>query len=172
MIQKMFSKSVLGLFALALIFGFVFTPVKASAHFLGYSSVDGKEIRWGTAKGSTSYTTARNAAIKTWNGITPIKILGDTASTVEDISFVDVTRSDVTWAGQYQRVTGADIIRLNKHYLSGYTAAKKQNVFTHELGHALGLAHSYSGEIMYYAATTKTSLGAHDKSDYHSLWGY
>ena len=147
-------------------------PAAASAHFLGYDSVDGKEIRWGTYHGTTKWTTARGAAISTWNGINPINILGDSSTTVEDLSFVDANRSDVTWAGLYSNISGADKIQLNNYYLNGYTTAKRQNVFTHELGHALGLAHSYSDQIMYAYVTSKTSLGSHDTSDYHSLWGY
>ncbi|MEK4244563.1 matrixin family metalloprotease [Psychrobacillus sp. FSL K6-2684] len=147
-------------------------PASASAHFLGYSSVDGGEIRWGTYHGTTKWTTQRNAAISTWNTLSPINILGDTATTVEDVSFKDANRSDVTWAGLYSTYTGADLIQVNNYYLDNYSNAQRQNTFTHELGHALGLDHSYSTEIMHKSVTSKTTLGSHDKEDYHTLWGY
>ncbi len=45
-----------------------------------------------------------------------------------------------------------------------------QNLFTHELGHALGLTHSYSGNIMYVINTSQTTLGVQDINDFHSIW--
>lgn len=34
---------------------------------------------------------------------------------------------------------------LNRYLTDGYSTAKRQNVFVHEIGHALGLAHNSSG---------------------------
>ncbi len=147
---------------------FIFFANIAQAHFLGYSSVDAGEIRWG---GSTTYSTQWNAGISTWNNLSPIDILPDTWWTYEDLTVSDVNRAD-GFAGLYTPFTGADTIELNKYYLWNDTSAQKQNVTTHELGHSLGLGHSYSGEIMYYQQNSQMNLGSHDVSDYHNLWGY
>ena len=141
----------------------------AANYVLGYSAVDGDEIRWG---GSTTYSTQWNSGVSTWNALDPITIAADTASTYEDLTISDTSKSSVTWAGQYSNSSGADTIKFNSYYMSGYTSSKKQNVTTHELGHALGLAHSTSSNIMYTYVATRTSLGTQDKADYHYLWGY
>lgn len=149
---------------------FLFSAGVASAtnYVLGYSSVDAGEIRWG---GSTAYSTQWNAGISTWNALNPIDILPDTIYTYEDLTVSDVNRSD-GYAGLYTYQAGADTIELNQYYLWDDTSAQKQNVTTHELGHSLGLAHSISGNIMYYQQNSQTSLGTQDTTDYHYLWGY
>lgn len=142
---------------------------QATNYVLGYSSVDEEEIRWG---GSTTYSTQWNSAITTWNALSVINIAADTAATYEDLTVSDVTKSTVTWAGQYTNSVGSDTIKFNTYFMNGYSSSKKQNVTTHELGHALGLAHSLSGNIMYAYVATRTSLGTQDTTDYHYLWGY
>lgn len=141
----------------------------AANYVLGYSAVDDDEIRWG---GSTSYSTQWNSGVSTWNALDPITIAPDTASTYQDLTISDTSKSSVTWAGQYSNSVGSDTIKFNSYYMSGYTSSKRQNVTTHELGHALGLAHSYSGNVMYAYVSTRTSLGSQDTADYHYLWGY
>jgi len=146
---------------------FMFFASVAQAHFLGYDSVDNGEIRW---DGSTVYSSQWNAAISTWNGLDPIDILPDTWWTYQDLTVDDVNRSDVTWTGQYTNSVGSDEIDLNRYYLDNDTSAQQQNTATHELGHSLGLAHSFSGNVMYYAQTSQTALGSHDQSNYDYLW--
>ncbi|WP_082088093.1 MULTISPECIES: matrixin family metalloprotease [unclassified Methanosarcina] len=41
---------------------------------------------------------------------------------------------------------------------------------SHELGHALGLAHSNSNNIMYEHATSRTTLGVDDIDSYNYLY--
>ncbi|MBI4085292.1 MAG: matrixin family metalloprotease [Candidatus Liptonbacteria bacterium] len=45
-----------------------------------------------------------------------------------------------------------------------------QNTFAHELGHALGLAHSIISNVMYYIQTTQTWLGNRDIEDFNYFW--
>lgn len=147
-------------------------PMGVFAH-----AVDGGEIRWGTAKGSTYWTTERDAAIATWNQLNPIDILPDTASTIEDLSFKDVSISYVEWAGQYSELVGADLIEINNAIINTLPVADRikhrENVFLHEIGHALGLSHTtILDNVMLKNTTTQTTLGSDDISKYHTLWGY
>jgi hypothetical protein len=140
-----------------------------ATHYLsGKSSVDGGEIRWGS---STQYTWERDDAIGTWNAIDPINILPDTVWTIEDLTFKDVNSNAYPWYGAWQQQTGADSLFLNIFHMSGLTYNERRHVVTHELGHALGLDHSISGNVMYVYAFQYT-LGSQDLSDYHYLWGY
>lgn len=139
------------------------------AHFLGISSVDVGEIRWG---GSTTYSTQWNSGISTWNALNPINILPDTIWTVEDLTVIDVNNADLAWYGFWDYTSGADELYLNIYYLASKSSNEKQYTTTHELGHALGLAHSFSGNIMNASLGSQTALGTHDISDYHELWGY
>lgn len=156
--------------ALSLVFASLLVlPSIAFAHFLGYDSVDAGEIRYGS---STIYTTARSHAVSTWNTLGSINIAADTATTYEDVTFLDASRSDVSWDGLYTNTDGSDEIYLNKYYLSGYTSTQQKAVAAHELGHALGLAHSYSPNLMNPCSTCSgvTTPQSHDRSDYYSLW--
>lgn len=143
----------------------------AYAHFLGYSSVDSGEIRWGD---STSWDDARSHANSTWNGLDPINIAADDWTTYEDVTWRDANDSGVGWDGLYSNSAGTDDIYLNSYYLNGYTTAQRRAVAAHELGHALGLAHSYSDQLMNSCSTCSgyNTPQSHDISDYHSLWGY
>ncbi len=140
---------------------------QATNYVSGQSSVDSGEIRWG---GSTQYTWERDDAILTWNNENPINIAPDTVWTVEDLTFSDVNCGCYPWSGAWQPNTGADSLFLNLAYMpSNYD--NRRHVVTHELGHALGLAHSVSGNVMYNSAYQYT-LGSQDLTDYHYLWGY
>lgn len=153
---------------LSLLFLFLASTSFVHAHFLGYSSVDAGEIRWG---GSTQYSSAWSGGISTWNALGLVNIAPDTIWTYEDLTVSDVNRSDVSWVGQYTYYSWTtDTIQLNAYYLNNDTSAERQNTTTHELGHSLGLAHSFSGNVMYAYQTSQTSLGSHDISDYNELY--
>jgi hypothetical protein len=149
----------------------VVAPFTVYAHFLGYSSVDIGEIRWG---GNTVYSTARDHAHTTWNSLRMIDIKPDTASTYEDVTYGDQWREDVTWAGRYVYWGSlTDNIDFNQYYLSGknYTSDEKKHVALHEMGHALGLDHTWAPNVMVSGRYSITKLGPHDIEDYNSLWG-
>ncbi len=154
--------------SLILSVAFMLLTSVAQAHFSGTTSVDSDEIRWG---GSTTYSTAWNAGVSTWNGLNPIDILPDTWWTFEDLTISDINNSNKLWSGHYTHHSVlADTLQFNIYRLSSASASEKQNTVTHELGHTLGLAHSYSGNVMYWLQTEQTSLGTHDVDDYNELW--
>ncbi len=147
-------------------------------HFNDNNAVDDYEIRWG---GSTKYSTQWSYGISTWNALGEINIAPDTFWTYQDLTVRDVYSADADWAGLYDYDwIGSDELYLNKHYLDddlsilpwAWQDATIKNVILHELGHALGLDHSHSGNIMHDTVNLKTSLGPIDKYDYNNntLW--
>jgi len=146
----------------------------ATNYLLSWSSVDGsREIDWG---GSTVYSTQWYAGIYTWSTLNKIKIVPDNVFTIEDLTVSDVNRSDYDWYKTYGLTSHypilADTLQLNRYLLDKSTYAQRQNTTTHELGHTLGLDHSFAGNVMYKYGTPQTVLGAQDIKDYRARWVY
>ena len=139
----------------------------APAHFLGYDSVHSNKIDY---VDSTIYDDARGWARDRWNAAGDVEISLDTGWTNSDLVFMDMAVPYVTWAGLYSP-NGNDAIFFNTVYMDGYSRDRRRNVATHELGHALGLDHSFPGQIMDQYVSSMTTLGSHDLSDYAVLWG-
>lgn len=151
-------------------------------HYLGSSSVDSGEIRWG---GSTKYSLQLSQAIGRWNNLGIINIAPDTIWTNEDLTFRDIYREADNSDGCFIPYSWkADVIELNTYYLdqSKYTAAIKLGVIGHEIGHALGIgdhkSSTYLDTMMYgqtfygddiTPARSTTGLKAHDISDYYDI---
>lgn len=156
------------LFIAIAIFSLFALPARAAHYLSGQDSVDSNEIRWG---GTTQYTWERDDAINTWNVENPVNIAPDTVWTIQDLTFSDVNCGCYAWYGSWQQNGGADSLFLNRANMQYLTYNERRHVVTHEMGHALGLAHSVSGNVMYSGAF-QYSLGAQDIYDYHYLWGY
>lgn len=152
-----------------------FDPWLGNTNYLLYTdSVDevNQEMlwKWATSTVSQTYATQLTAAIATWNALNPINVT-ETAGTA-DVEVEEVNETEVTWSGMYTGEYSPPRVQLNLDQVGTDPLARIQKTWTHELGHALGLHHSYWENVMYYTRTTQTTLGAQDMKDYHYLWGY
>ena len=109
-------------------------------------------------KGSTSYQTQFNSAVSTWNNYKSGVIRKDAWNTINEVS----STAGVT--------SSAGTIKFNTYQMDNFTSAQKRNVCTHELGHALGLAHNAKGDVMYAYVSSVTSLSANDKASYDASY--
>ncbi len=66
--------------------------------------------------------------------------------------------------------SSAGTIKFNTYQMDNFTSAQKRNVCTHELGHALGLAHNAKGDVMYAYVSSVISLSANDKASYDASY--
>jgi len=116
--------------------------------------------------GSTKYSARFNKAVITWN-IHKVGVIRKTTST----SGADVTISDYYKNNNVAGVTSsAGTIKFNTFKMDGYTKKQRRNVCTHELGHALGLAHNYSGDVMYTYVSKVVTLSLNDKASYDAAY--
>jgi hypothetical protein len=168
------------------------SPIATSStpfgHFVrGTTSVESSTplLRW--HYGSSTYSGAVNVAVNTWNALGSVDLASTTATSsdkgVVDLQIFEVSHTTGTWVGiaglSIPSTTSSDELDLNSPYLnscSGACVADDYNkvIVTHELGHSLGLDHSYYGNIMNYTSDdppATTSLGSQDLSDFHFLWG-
>lgn len=135
--------------------------IQAKSYTLSWNLVRGKDLHW---RNHSKYTTQLNQAISTWNGQKTGTIKTYTQANT------DVTVSDYTENSNTAGVTSAlRTIKLNKKIMDGLTSTKKRNVTTHEFGHALGLAHSASGNVLYAYVSNTVNLGTHDKDSFNTM---
>ncbi len=126
---------------------------------------------------SSSYMTAWHAAVGTWNAQTPVRIATTTSTTSTTLVVRDVTWPDSQIVAlythrEYFTPSATSTIELNNYQMASSSSNVRQNTITHELGHALGLYHSYPPNIMNPVVTSTIVLGFQDLFDYHYLWGY
>lgn len=131
-------------------------------------------------------TSEAQTAIAQWNGVSSkVKISHSNVSsahiklslgrlsppTDSSLGITKLTNSGVA-VGTSQKWTNALCIRYNSKYLN--TTAKKIETTTHEIGHALSMAHcknfSHSCRMQQGAQSTYT-LASHDKEKLRYKWG-
>ena len=152
----------------------------AFAHFLQGDSVNDQsgELRW---EDRTRYDDARNYAIDQWDALGRVPILRDSANTPTDLVFRDYRDCGTGVVGNWAPGEGPDSINLNVCSMEKQSKSTQPATLTHELGHALRLAHP-SGidqseywrkrSIMYYCSSCVpfSAPQAHDKADYREIW--
>ena len=142
----------------------------SEAHFQGYDSVDDGEIRYDEG---TKYDVPLNHAIAVWNERKQVRIVPDNLVNIEDLYFSDIRRTDIPNCGLYDNNSSSDDIYFNIPVLDAADENFRKMCATHELGHALGLAHSIDFNVMDADAspTVETIPQCHDREDYRALWG-
>jgi hypothetical protein len=134
------------------------------------AAVNGIQLRWATTS-PLLYESEWDNAVSKWNELTPI-ILSEATSTV-DLTVEEEDLPEEAWTGRYYFNDDYGLtIGLNKPKLAGRDFNQIQHTCMHELGHSLGLLHSYWENIMYLRNTYQVIFGPQDTVDYHSLWGY
>ena len=147
-----------------------FTPWVTNLHFVsGHDAVTGGAMTYSyTHAIGGDYTSELADAVDTWDVLGSVAI--DPAVGTPDVAIENVDQSSEFYVGGWDYVSSPTNLLLNTYYLDHDSSAQVQHTITHELGHALGLAHSYSGNIMYHNQTSQTALGTQDTRDYDYLW--
>jgi hypothetical protein len=145
----------------------------ASAHPLGYDSVDGDQIIY---KDKTRYNKELNFAVRQWNELGSVSIeKGGNRQPGTDLVVRDYRNCKDGLFGYYEQKKGADVIGLNSCTLNKnkYDAVDRRGTVVHEMGHALGLADNNlcNRSIMCgHGQTPFDTPQKHDVHDYYRLW--
>lgn len=151
----------------ALICSLLSIQTSAASYTLDWNLVDsGKHLDY---DGNSKYMSYADTAAFTWNSHKSGVIRKDSIWVIQDLYISDVYRVDGSTGVTYSNGK----IELNTYYLDKCTYSQILNTVTHEIGHALGLAHSPSKlSVMYYAQTSTTTLSKDDKDSYNTAYTF
>jgi hypothetical protein len=139
------------------------TNVFAAAYILGWDLVDsGKHCD--VDHNDTKYESIVTGGMKVWNAYKNT-FRNDTLSVIQDVKRIDYSEkgSSKTFAITYS----SGKIKFNKYWMDKETTNQRKNTVYHELGHALGIAHSNSiKDVVYYGETNTIKLSSQDKTSY------
>lgn len=139
-------------------------PAFATSYIMSWDLVDsGKHLDY---DGNSIYMSYVTTGASKWNGYKSGVIRPDDAWVIEDVYVSDIDTANGNTGITYSNGK----IELNKYYLQNSTTDQKTNTATHELGHALGLDHSTSSDIMGPSQTSITTLSQNDKDSYDAAY--
>ena len=143
-----------------LLFGTVSASALPIVSVLPWKLMDsGNHLDW---DGSTIYQASFDSAVSVWNSYKPEVIREDSMFTWEDVYISDIYEVS-NMAG---RTYSSGSIVFNTYQMGSLTYEKRLNTCIHELGHALGLDHNTSTDVMYEKVTSITSLSDNDKASF------
>lgn len=120
----------------------------------------------------TVYSGELSNSVGMWESQGKVDFIATTTSAskllITDINLADLA-SKGEWA-EYGSGYPKDSLKLNRYFLDPDSASEREHTISHELGHSLGLVHSFTGNIMFYNQSSQIMLGPQDLFDYHSLY--
>lgn len=127
---------------------------------------------------STRYQAQLDSAINIWNssssGYVTMYDYSATSSAYWDTYVLDIdsSSSDTQWPGIWRPSTTSTPFTILNKWGMEIGPSNATSVIIHELGHALGLSHSVSGNVMCNTCGTlqQTTLGPQDLKDFNFLW--
>lgn len=142
----------------------------ASAHPLGYDSVDEGEIVY---RDRTRYDEELGFAAREWNELDRVDI--EEGRRGADLMVRDYRDRRSGDFGYYRQREGIDVIGLNAYTLNKdeYDAVDRRGTVVHEFGHALGLDDNDLCDRSIMCGVGETPFDTpqeHDVRDYYELW--
>lgn len=117
--------------------------------------------------GNSSYMSSVTPSVNTWNSNKPGIIRKDTIYVIEDVYIQDYSETSGTLAFTHS----GGSINFNIYNFKNMTSSQRQKTATHEIGHALGLDHTFgSSDVMKQGILSTTALSSTDKSSYTAAY--
>jgi|GEM_PF-2359016 len=147
-----------------------FDPWDDDRHYLlDYYAVDGTDLEYTYDNTiGPDYTSEIEDSVDVWNNLGIITI--DETNGIPDVAVKNENAPSEFYAGVWDPIPSPTELKLNTYHLATMISDNVQSAITHEFGHALGLAHSYSGNVMYKNVQSQIMLGAQDVRDYNEKW--